>query len=361
MSTTPEPQNPEKGQAETAGDQPYSPPAYQPPQSAGGYQPPAYQPPQSAAGYQPPAAYQPPQPATGYEPPSVQPQQSATGYEPPAYQPPQSAAGHQPPAYQPPQTASTYQPPAYQPPQTASTYQPPAVDSAYQPPAADATYQPPAYQPPTQASAGYQPPQAAGAPAAQPFPQAEQAPYGVPSPYGTQDPYGAPANPYGAPANPYAPVPGGYGYPAQPEYGYPPKATWGRRALGWLLDFLVPGIILGQFAAVVFPSGQGQVNWVSNLMSLVLWGALSVYSANTGQTWGRQVFKTQLVGEDYRPIGLARTFLRYLAHIVDSIILFIGWFFPLWDKDRQTLADKIMKTYVLDVSATGPININKTA
>ena len=35
----------------------------------------------------------------------------------------------------------------------------------------------------------------------------------------------------------------------------------------------------------------------------------------------------------------------------DSIICYIGWLFPLWDSKRQTLADKIMKTVVIDNSA----------
>ncbi len=39
--------------------------------------------------------------------------------------------------------------------------------------------------------------------------------------------------------------------------------------------------------------------------------------------------------------------VRTIAHIVDSIICYIGWLFPLWDAQRQTLADKIVKTVVL--------------
>ena len=36
--------------------------------------------------------------------------------------------------------------------------------------------------------------------------------------------------------------------------------------------------------------------------------------------------------------------MRQLAHIVDAIICYIGFLFPLWDDKRQTLADKIMTT-----------------
>jgi uncharacterized RDD family membrane protein YckC len=47
------------------------------------------------------------------------------------------------------------------------------------------------------------------------------------------------------------------------------------------------------------------------------------------------------------PVGMLLAFVRDIAHIVDSIICYIGWLFPLWDTKRQTLADKIMSTVVL--------------
>jgi hypothetical protein len=41
-------------------------------------------------------------------------------------------------------------------------------------------------------------------------------------------------------------------------------------------------------------------------------------------------------------------FVRDLAHIVDSVICYVGFLFPLWDAKKQTLADKIVKTVVVD-------------
>ena len=48
-----------------------------------------------------------------------------------------------------------------------------------------------------------------------------------------------------------------------------------------------------------------------------------------------------------QPIGMGLAFVRDIAHIVDSIICYVGWLFPLWDTKRQTIADKIMSTVVL--------------
>jgi uncharacterized RDD family membrane protein YckC len=52
-------------------------------------------------------------------------------------------------------------------------------------------------------------------------------------------------------------------------------------------------------------------------------------------------------------IGVGNAIVRAIAHFVDSIICYIGWLFPLWDSQKQTLADKIMSTVVVKVPAQG--------
>jgi hypothetical protein len=49
-------------------------------------------------------------------------------------------------------------------------------------------------------------------------------------------------------------------------------------------------------------------------------------------------------GKTWRPIGFAASMLRQAVHLVDAIICFVGFLFPLWDAKRQTLADKLMNT-----------------
>ncbi|MBO1029843.1 RDD family protein [Tessaracoccus sp. SD287] len=200
--------------------------------------------------------------------------------------------------------------------------------------------------------------------------QAQGAAYGAPGAgapgYGTPG-YGTPG--YGAPG--YG-APGYSGQPMAPGAKIGPLgmplASWGKRALGGLLDFVLPGFIISLLLNIIFPaevntSGGVSVSQTNNLPSLIgsllLYLALAFVSQKTGQSWGRKVAKTQLVGEDGRPIGLGKSFVRYLAHYIDSLICLVGWLFPLWDNKRQTIADKIMKTYVLDVSQSGPINVQQ--
>ena len=74
-------------------------------------------------------------------------------------------------------------------------------------------------------------------------------------------------------------------------------------------------------------------------------------AGKTGQSWGKKALHLSLISESTgQPIGAGMAFVRDIAHIVDSIICYVGWLFPLWDSKRQTLADKIMKTVVIPVN-----------
>ena len=48
-----------------------------------------------------------------------------------------------------------------------------------------------------------------------------------------------------------------------------------------------------------------------------------------------------------QPIGAGMGVVRAIAHFVDGIICYVGYLWPLWDAQKQTLADKIMKTVVI--------------
>ena len=107
------------------------------------------------------------------------------------------------------------------------------------------------------------------------------------------------------------------------------------------------------------------------LVSLVLYIVAIAYfiiqlvkQGNTGQTIGKKVVGLKLVNESTgQPIGPGMSIVRQLAHIVDNIICYIGWLFPLWDAKKQTLADKIMGTvvYVVPKQPFNPQDLYTTA
>jgi len=172
-------------------------------------------------------------------------------------------------------------------------------------------------------------------------------PYAPPPPGSTPEPspYGTPQQPppYGAPA--------AYG---QPSWDAPPTgdyASWLQRVGGYLLDALVmlPFYILVGIGAAVGGGGGAALTVVGYLGAVIfgIWNQI-FRQGKTGQSLGKEWVGITLLSErDGQPIGPGMTFVRALAHIVDALPCYIGFLWPLWDKKRQTFADKLCKTVVV--------------
>jgi uncharacterized RDD family membrane protein YckC len=122
-------------------------------------------------------------------------------------------------------------------------------------------------------------------------------------------------------------------------------AQWPQRALGGLIDYVGPGVVYSILARI--SSALGLIAALA-LFAFVLYNAF--LNGSTGQSIGKKVVGLKLISEETgQPIGGGMGILRYFLHIIDSIICYIGWLFPLWDAKRQTIADKILKTVVINV------------
>ena len=165
----------------------------------------------------------------------------------------------------------------------------------------------------------------------------------------------------------------GYGQPLPPPGGYVPDqagyymgrtlANWPQRVGAYLIDYLIAAI--PAFLAVLLFSGSnpnntsagaGFVAFLLYLISLGVWiYNRAIQQGRTGQSWGKQVLNLRLVRmADGQPMGGGMSFVRDLAHIIDALPCYIGYLFPLWDARRQTFADKIMSTVVLDETGRRP-------
>jgi uncharacterized RDD family membrane protein YckC len=111
-------------------------------------------------------------------------------------------------------------------------------------------------------------------------------------------------------------------------------AGLGRRVGAWLLDIVLFFLTL--------------------VIGYLIWWLIVL---GRGQTPGKQLLGLRVVRVDGSPSDWGWTFLRefgvkfFLAGIIGSIVPFAGiidslWAF--WDKDRQAVHDKIMKTVVVD-------------
>jgi uncharacterized RDD family membrane protein YckC len=214
----------------------------------------------------------------------------------------------------------------------------------YQPPAA-----PGGYQPPTMPPGGYQPPAAGGY---QPPPGGYQAPQGgYPEPSGTASGQYPPAGGYSQPPAPAYPGGGAPAPLAGP--GGAKLAEWPIRALGGLIDYVAPSVVFGVVTSIISNNVSSTLGSIlSAVLGLGWWIYLAYLSGTYGITPGRAIAKTKLIGEQTGTvIGVGQAVLRQFAHLIDSIICYIGWLFPLWDSKKQTIADKIAKSVVVDNSA----------
>ena len=204
-------------------------------------------------------------------------------------------------------------------------------------------------------------------------------------------PPGMPPPPPGMPP----PPPGVYGYPAPRQVGYDsgsaagypggypvayspgPQgyAPWISRVAATLIDslteipFAIPAIVA--FAASGATSTEGtcrnldgvaytcnQPNGpllalgfgllVAGLVAFVVWYCRRV--GRTGQSVGRKALGYKIVDKTTGlPIGSGKAFARLLARIVDQLACYLGYLWPLWDKEHQTLSDKIVNTVAVKV------------
>ncbi len=191
--------------------------------------------------------------------------------------------------------------------------------------------------------------------------------YGPPPPSDPNQPYGQP-DPYGAPPNPYGGQPG-YAQPGPPAA----YAHWGKRVGAFLIDMILTSIAaipLWIGYAMMFAGAEttttadGTVMFENNDIGagpllLILLGFITyigffiwntvLKQGKTGYSIGKGVLGIKLIGERTgQPIGGGMAFVRQLAHIVDGIPCYIGYLWPLWDAKRQTFADKIVSTVVIE-------------
>ena len=182
----------------------------------------------------------------------------------------------------------------------------------------------------------------------------------------------APAAPdgggYGAPPPaPPAPDGGGYGAPpasaagygTAPGYGAAPGdqpaypggdpaggdyADWPKRALSGLIDWFVPSLL-----ASLLYRGSTALGLILYLAAIA-WALYNAYlGGQTGQSYGKKIAGTRLISEATgAPPGGGLGIGRHFVHILDGIPCYVGFLWPLWDSKRQTFADKILKTVVVN-------------
>ena len=138
---------------------------------------------------------------------------------------------------------------------------------------------------------------------------------------------------------PAPPPPAAYGPPG-------PRANIGPRFAADQVDVIIVGVVA--LIGYLISRPLGYVLWLG--LGLVYFSYFE--GSPSGQTPGKKVLGIRVV--DFAaggPIGFGRGVIRYLGKILAGIPCYLGFFWMLWDKEKQCWQDKIATTVVVPESA----------
>jgi uncharacterized RDD family membrane protein YckC len=166
-----------------------------------------------------------------------------------------------------------------------------------------------------------------------------------------------------------APVPAAVPTAAAPPVYGPAMdyATWANRALGYIIDALLIGVVM----ALLYGLAGGMLTGLAGLagkdaaggMCCLLLGlfpiaslAVGIYNrvylvALRGASIGQGVMKLKVVDAGGNLLTQGTALIRLLAQIGMSLVPFLpvlDLLWPLWDERRQTLHDKAVSCYVIN-------------
>jgi uncharacterized RDD family membrane protein YckC len=138
--------------------------------------------------------------------------------------------------------------------------------------------------------------------------------------------------------------------------------SWMKRATAHQIDVTISGTfaVVAYILVVVATSGSIRNGYVSSLllflaMMFAAYGvAITFYNrcvlvGLTGQSWGKKfVGLTQVSELTGEPIGVGNAIIRDMAHAADFVSIGLGFIAAGWDRKRQTFADKIVRSVVIE-------------
>lgn len=135
-------------------------------------------------------------------------------------------------------------------------------------------------------------------------------------------------------------------------------ADWGTRFGAHILDILffnlvnTPAFI---FIYVVGLSGNYDDGVVALAIVLTIIAYFVIFHfyyavpiSKSGQTWGKKLMNIKVLNSKTKEIpSIGQGWGRELSKVISGLILMIGYFMPLWTKDKQALHDMMASTLVV--------------
>jgi uncharacterized RDD family membrane protein YckC len=133
------------------------------------------------------------------------------------------------------------------------------------------------------------------------------------------------------------------------------RAGFGQRLLAAIIDGLIMAAVSTVLMAIFggdrsFTEADPTESSIQFLLGLGYY--IYFHGSASGQTVGKKVMNIRVVGfEDGGPIGYGRAALRYVGSIISAIPCFLGYFWMLWDNEKQTWHDKFASSVVVPTAA----------
>ena len=125
------------------------------------------------------------------------------------------------------------------------------------------------------------------------------------------------------------------------------RAGFWRRFVAAFLDGIVLGVIGGILGAIL-TDNDNAASGVGLVLGILYYTYLE---GSSGQTLGKKALGIRVVDiAGGGSIGFGRAFIRYIGRIVSAIPLLLGYFWMLWDKEKQTWHDKFAGSVVVPES-----------
>jgi uncharacterized RDD family membrane protein YckC len=176
------------------------------------------------------------------------------------------------------------------------------------------------------------------------------------------------APPQMPPASPVYAAPA-YAAPAQPAQRVWDYATWSTRVIGYLIDGLLVGagiailyFVVGAMLASMFHLAGGREASGTICCTMFLLFPLAtlfvgIYNsvfliAQRGYSIGQGVVKVMVVDAGGNLLTTGAAMIRLLVRVAFGFVPFLpllDFLWPLWDERRQTLHDKAVNSYVINM------------
>src|SRR5882757_10863329 len=116
-----------------------------------------------------------------------------------------------------------------------------------------------------------------------------------------------------------------------------PRAGFGQRLVAAIVDGILIGVV-GLIVELAIHNALGTI--IAYALGIGYYGWLE--GSTSGQTVGKKMMGIRVY--DLRqggPIGTGRAIGRYFARILSTIPCLLGYFWMLWDSEKQTWHDKL--------------------